>query len=418
MNSEGKSNRSAFRSCMGKFPAYAKKNKSTLFNYLLVSVILVVFGTLAKTGNLTQSSFITPNMLTQIAYTMILVLSLNLVVGFLGELSLGHAGFMYVGAYAAGLFSHYTKDIFTSGILRLILAMLVGGIAAALFGLIIGLPALRLRGDYLAIVTLAFGEIVRGIIKNIKIPGFINLPANGFTLKRGEKYDGTLFIVAFVVVLITLFCIRNLSDSKHGRAIKAIRDNEIAARAMGINITFYKLMVFAIAAFFAGIAGALYSNYSVVTYTSFSYNYSIEILVMVVLGGMGSLTGSLLSSMLLVFINVKLQANLTGDLAGAKYLVYALILIVMMIINASPKLAPLRAKLNWKYLWSRIRKKSVDVAAEPALNAEPEVGGSDCEPNGDAAADPVEDNAGDGQTENTGGTPDSAQKEDSDNAGL
>ncbi len=339
---------------MKKTIAFLKKNPSKVFNYSFVSLLLVVFGAIfIANGGSARMPIFTPNMLTQIAYTMILVLSLNLVVGFLGELSLGHAGFMYIGAYAGGLFSHFTTEIIASNFVRLVLAMLVGGLVAAIFGLIVGLPALRLRGDYLAIVTLAFGEIVRGVLKNVKVGDYIKNPADGFTLPR---YKG-LFIIAFIVLLITLFCIQNLVSSKHGRAITAIRDNEIAARSMGINITFYKLMVFTLAAFFAGIAGAIYSNYSAVIYSSFSYNYSIELLVMVVLGGMGSLSGSLISSLLLVFINVKLQSYLTGDLAGAKYLVYAIILIAMMMISSSPKLAPLREKLNWKYVSSKIFAK-------------------------------------------------------------
>lgn len=320
-------------------------------NYLIVGLMLLVFGLLYLTGNLDARSFISPNLLTQIGYTMLLVLSLNLVVGFLGELSLGHAGFMYIGAYAGGVLSHYMESAFPA-LPRLIICMLVGGLVAGLFGLLVGLPALRLRGDYLAIVTLAFGEIVRGVLRNIKIPGFITNPANGFTLTR---FGGSLFIVAFVMVLLAIFCIQNLVKSKHGRAITAIRDNEIAARAMGISITYYKLIVFAIAAVFAGMAGVLFANYSGVQQGTFSYNYSIEILVMVVLGGMGSLTGSLVSSTLLVIINAKLQTVLTGNLAGAKNLVYALILIVMMILHASPKFASVWEKLNWKTLSSKLK---------------------------------------------------------------
>lgn len=342
-----------------------KKNR----NYLIVGLFLLVFGVLLLTGNLDARSFITPNMLTQIAYTMILVLSLNLVVGFLGELSLGHAGFMYIGAYVGGIVSHY-MEAGVPELLRLILCMLIGGLVAGMFGLLVGLPALRLRGDYLAIVTLAFGEIVRGVLKNIRIPGFIETPANGFMLTR---YKGPLFIVAFVVVLFTVFCIQNLVKSKHGRAITAIRDNEIAARAMGIDITYYKLIVFAIAAVFAGMAGVIFANYSTVVYTTFSYNYSIEILVMVVLGGMGSLTGSLISTTLLVLINTKLQAILSGNLAGAKYLVYALILIIMMILNASPKFVTLRQKLNWKYLFDRLKNRR----AKPVLTANGEATGAE-----------------------------------------
>ena len=332
---------------MNKALSFLKKHSSKVFNYSFVSLFLIVFGAIfIANGGSSRMPIFTPNMLTQIAYTMILVLSLNLVVGFLGELSLGHAGFMYIGAYVGGLFSHYTAEVITNNHVRLILTILIGSAVAALFGVLVGLPSLRLRGDYLAIVTLAFGEIVRGVLKNIKIEGVINTPADGFTLPR---YKG-LFIVAFIVVLITLFCIQNLVNSKHGRAVTAIRDNEIAARSMGINITFYKLAIFAISAFFAGVAGAIYSNYALVGPATFDYNYSIEILVMVVLGGMGSLSGSLISSLLIVFINVKLQSYLTGTLAGAKYLVYAIILIIMMIVSSSPKLAPFREKLNWKYI--------------------------------------------------------------------
>ena len=345
-------------------------------NYLIIAAIMLVTIPLYFGGILNDSSFVTPNMLTQMAFTIILVMSLNMVVGFLGELSLGHAGFMYVGAYVGGILCCY---LYKSGLVmqsthRLIICMLIGGLAAAIFGFIIGLPALRLRGDYLAIVTLAFGEIVRGILKNTKIDpaegplaGLIKNPATGFSLNSSKgKFDGDLFIFAFIVAIVVLFCIQNLMNSKHGRAIQAIKDNEIAARTMGVNITYYKLITFTIAAFFAGVAGALFANYSVVSYAQFSYNYSIEILVMVVLGGMGSLTGSIISSVLLVFINTKLQAVLTGDLASLKYLVYALILIFMMILHSAPKLAVLREKLNWGYVSGKIKgifgKKTKNVS--------------------------------------------------------
>lgn len=331
-------------------------------NYFIVGAILLVSAVLYYSGILNAKSFITPNMLTQIGYTIILVVSLNMVVGFLGELSLGHAGFMYIGAYVGGIASFFfaKSEIIANPIIRIIVCMLIGGVIAAVFGLIIGLPALRLRGDYLAIVTLAFGEIVRGVLKNIKInpdegifKGFIKNASNGFTL---ERYGPGLFVIVFIVVLITIFCVQSLMRSKHGRAIQAIKDNEIAARAMGINITYYKLMVFAISAFFAGVAGVLSASYQSVSYQIFSYNYSIEILVMVVLGGMGSITGSVISAVLITFINSKLQAVLTGNLASLKYLVYALILIFMMILHSSPKLAGVREKLNWKNFPGFIKK--------------------------------------------------------------
>ena len=328
-------------------------------SYLLVTIMAAVATVLVATGVLTKRTpVITPDLLTQIAFTMIMVVSLNLVVGFLGELSLGHAGFMYIGAYVSGLAMYYLRTVVTFDLLRFIIAMLLGGLSAMLFGFIVGLPALRLRGDYLAIVTLAFGEIVRGILKNITVGEFIKTPAIGFNIKEQTAgYAKYLFLIAFLLVILTLFCVQNIIKSKHGRAITAIKDNEIAARAMGVNITYYKLTVFAIAAFFAGIAGAIFSSYTTVSPSVFDYNYSIEFLVMVVLGGMGSIFGSLISSIIVVFLNVQLRSILTGNLAGVKNLVYALILIVMMIISSAPKLAPLREKLNWGYVKAKLFKK-------------------------------------------------------------
>ncbi len=335
---------------------FFNKNKS----YLLILVLAVVATVLTAAGILTKRTPVfTPDLLTQIAFTMIMVVSLNLVVGFLGELSLGHAGFMYIGAYVAGLTMYYTQSLIPMALLRFVVSMLLGGLAAMLFGFIIGLPALRLRGDYLAIVTLAFGEIVRGVLKNIRVGDMIPQPAIGFNIKGlAQPYSKYLFLIAFILVLLTLYCVQNLVKSKHGRAIVAIKDNEIAARAMGVNVTYYKLMVFAIAAFFAGIAGAVFSNYTTVSPDVFDYNYSIEFLVMVVLGGMGSVFGSLISSIVIVFVNVQLRSILTGNLVGLKNLVYALILIVMMIITSAPKLAPLREKLNWAYVKNKLFSKN------------------------------------------------------------
>ena len=338
---------------------------------ILVAVLIALLGGLVFGGVITNRTVITPNLITQIAFTMIMVVSLNLVVGFLGELSLGHAGFMYVGAYVAGVVIHFTQNIIQVGVLRFLVALLCGGLAAAIFGFIIGLPALRLRGDYLAIVTLAFGEIIRGVLKNIKIEGLIKNAAVGFSVKKYAKdYTEYLFIIALVLALVTVICVQNLIRSKHGRAITAIRDNEIAARAMGINITYYKLAVFSIAAFFAGVAGAVFANYTTINYATFSYNYSIEILVMVVLGGMGSIFGSLISSIVIVFLNNLLAANLTGNLAGLKNFIYAIILIVMMIITSAPKLAPLREKLSWSYWTKKLFKKKGEASELQGKEAE------------------------------------------------
>ncbi len=342
------------------------QNKS----YVLVGLLAVIVTVLVATGMLTKRTPVfTPDLFTQIAYTMIMVVSLNLVVGFLGELSLGHAGFMYIGAYVAGISMHYLQGLIPLALLRFVVAMLLGGLAAMIFGFLVGLPALRLRGDYLAIVTLAFGEIVRGVLKNITVGEFIKSPAIGFNVKEmAGPYAKYLFLIAFILVLVTIFCVQNIAKSKHGRAIIAIKDNEIAARAMGVNITYYKLIVFAIAAFFAGVAGAIFANYTTVSPDIFDYNYSIEFLVMVVLGGMGSVFGSLVSSIIIVFLNVQLRSVLTGNLAGVKNLVYALILIIMMIINSAPKMAAIREQWGWKQIKAKLfeKKKAEEVPAADA----------------------------------------------------
>ena len=315
-------------------------------NYILMTAALVLFLILEFTGLLRRSH---ANLLAQIGFSIILAVSLNLVVGFLGELSLGHAGFMCAGSYLGCFVANHLSAVIESKVLVLIIAMLVGGAVAALFGFIVGLPALRLKGDYLAIATLAFGEIIRNVCKNL--PWF-----GGSLGLTTETYGTKLFIPAFVVALIMIILIQNLIHSKHGRAITAIRDNEIAARAMGINVTFYKLFVFVFAAFFAGMAGVLYGYYTTpVLYSYFSFNYSIEILVMVVLGGMGNITGSILASSLICFINFTLQTNLSGDLAGIKYLVYALILMITVIFGNAPALKPLREKLNIQAFKNKIR---------------------------------------------------------------
>lgn len=340
-----------------------KFNPKYYISYILVAAMLIFAFTKQHTGTLAMS---TANLFVQIAYSIILAVSLNLVVGFLGELSLGHAGFMCIGAYLGSFVAMELSETIESKLLILIIAMLIGGLAAALFGFIVGLPALRLKGDYLAIVTLAFGEIVRTICKNLPFfGGAMGLSTK--TIKYDTRQETSLYIVAFIVTLIVLFFVQNLVRSKHGRAITAIRDNEIAAKAMGINVMFYKLLVFVIAAFFAGVAGVLYGHYTTpVLYSFFSYNYSIEILVMVVLGGMASINGSIVSATLITVINFVLQKKLSGDLAALKYLIYALILIVLVIFNNAPKLAAVKERLSIKNLIAKIRSRrgGADYAAD------------------------------------------------------
>lgn len=306
---------------------------------------------LSSTGVLSRSAV---NLLPKIAYSIILAVSLNLVVGFLGELSLGHAGFMCVGAYLGSYFSIFLHNYIDNSLVCFLISLIVGGLLAAVFGFIIGLPALRLKGDYLAIVTLAFGEIVRNVFKNLSFFG----GAMGLKTDKIKLQSSTLYIVAFILVLVVLFLIQNLIRSKHGRAITAIRDNEIAAKAMGINVTYYKLFVFVISAFFAGVAGVIYGHYyTPILYSAFDYNYSIEILVMVVIGGIGSISGSIIAATVITYINFLLQNNLSGDLAAVRLLVYAIILIAIVIFNNAPALKPIKDKLNFKNLSAKLFKK-------------------------------------------------------------
>ena len=324
-------------------------------NYVVIAIITITLTMITMGGGIKQSNLF---LLEKITMNITLAVSLSLVVGFLGELSLGHAGFMCIGAYFGGITSMIIEGsgaFAGNSVVSFIISALVGALVAGVCGFIIGLPALRLRGDYLAIVTLAFGEIVKTISENITftIGGkTIGGPVGIRTPRFDKQY---LFITGFIIVLITIAVIQNLIRSKHGRAITAIRDNEIAARATGINVTKYKLTGFVISAIFAGVAGVLYSfaNYNV-SADMFDYNKSIDILVMVVLGGMGNITGSIISATFITFIDVKLQSVLTGDLAVLNDIIYALILILVVIYNNAPVLRSFRAKYNAKTLLSKL----------------------------------------------------------------
>ena len=324
-------------------------------NYMIVGAAMLILVVLSFAGVLKTSTIY---LLEEISIKIVLALSLSLVVGFLGELSLGHAGFMCVGAYLGGKISAMLVAPLGNGILTLVIALIVGGACAAVCGFLIGLPALRLRGDYLAITTLAFGEIVRTIFMNTRentFGGPVGLPTPRFN----KDY---FYIICFAVVLITLFVIQSLIRSKHGRAIKAIRDNEIAAKATGINVTRYKLIGFILSAVFAGLAGVLYSytKFNVSSQT-FDYNYSIEILVIVVLGGMGSINGSMISAVLVTLLNRVLANTLTGEKALLKDIIYALVLIAIVIYNNAPALKTFRENHNLKTLFSKKKKASANA---------------------------------------------------------
>ncbi len=301
---------------------------------VVIAIYLLIF-ILVKAGALSRHY---QSLLIPIGINVILAVSLNLTVGFLGELTLGHAGFMSVGAYAGCIFSIYC-DLPTA--IEFPLSLIIGGLAAAVFGIIIGIPALRLKGDYLAIVTLAFGEIIRSVITNMDFLG----GAGG--LKGIEKYSSTLsgFTVVFVVLVITVLIIKNLVNSRHGRAICSIRDNVIAAESVGINVVFYKLLAFVAAAFFAGAAGVLYGhNLGILKPATFDFNKSIEILVIVVLGGMGSITGSIVSA-----IVITLLPEVLRGLDDYRLLIYAVVLIAMMLLNNNAKFNEFKEKLKMKF---------------------------------------------------------------------
>ena len=329
-------------------------------NYAVIGLVLVIFTILSLATPMKASTAL---LFQKITVAVIMAVSLSLVVGFLGELSLGHAGFMSIGAYLGGkvaLVLIESGDLKANNMLVFVIALIVGALCAALCGFVVGFAALRLRGDYLAIVTLAFGEIVRVIFTNTSSASFggaLGLQSPSFS----KKQTYILVIIGLVLILLTLFVIQNLLRSKTGRAITAIRDNEIAAKATGIDVTKHKLMVFVISAAFAGIAGVLFSYAnSPVKADTFDYNYSIEILVMVVLGGMGSINGSILSATLITVLNDKLTVYLTGDNAVFKDLFYSLVLILLIIYNNAPALKGFREKYNFKNLVNKIVNKKHD----------------------------------------------------------
>ena len=261
-----------------------------------------------------------------IGINIILAVSLNIATGYLGQLPLGHAGFMAVGAYASAIFMTRTN---IASAAAFPVGILIGGIVAAVFGILIGIPALRLKGDYLAIITLGFGEIIRVVLLNID-------DVLGFTLTNGAAGlqnipKTTTFVNTFVCVGLSCFLIHTMMKSRHGRAILSLRDNEIAADSCGINATYYKTLGFTASAFFAGVAGSLYAGYiGILNPGGFGFMKSIEILVMVVLGGMGSMIGSVLSATVLTAVPELLRA-----FAEYRMIVYSLLLIVVMIFKPS-----------------------------------------------------------------------------------
>lgn len=341
-------------------------NKNLTNNLITYGIVIAAFFLVQGMIWTGKSSSLMQGLLVPLCVYVILAVSLNLTVGILGELSLGHAGFMCVGAFASAFFSKCVQEAIPHSGLRFFLAILIGAAAAGLFGILIGIPVLRLKGDYLAIVTLAFGEIIKNIINVL----YIGKDGNGFHFSMKDalalhmESDGVLiingaqgitgtpkdssFVIGVVLVLITLWIVLNIIHSRDGRAIMSIRDNRIAAESIGINITKYKLMAFSISAALAGVAGVLYAhNLSTLTALpkNFGYNMSIMILVFVVLGGIGNIRGSVISAVILTLL-----PELLRGLNSYRMLIYAIVLIVMMLFNWSPKCIEFRERYSLKRL--------------------------------------------------------------------
>ena len=325
-----------------------KTTKNNLITYAMVILAFVIMQILISAGSI---SSLLQGLMVPLCTYIILAVSLNLVVGILGELSLGHAGFMCVGAFTSAFFSKCTRDVIASDGLRFFLALLIGIVTAAIFGMLIGIPVLRLKGDYLAIVTLAFGEIIKNMVNVLYIgkdsKGFhvttkdvmaLNMDADGTVILNGPQgITGTPKNSTFVIGFI-----------------------RIAAESIGINITKYKLMAFTISAAMAGAAGVLYAhNISTLTANTnnFGYNMSITILVFVVLGGIGNIRGSIIAAVILTLL-----PELLRGMKDYRMLIYAIVLIVMMLFNWSPKAIEWREKLNdWRKKHFSFGKKAKEV---------------------------------------------------------
>lgn len=340
-----------------KSTSKAKNFRSNLITYGMVILVYVIVEIFLNAG---QVSSLIKGLLVPLTIYSIMAVSLNLVVGISGELSLGHAGFMCVGAFASATWTMLMKSSPMPPLLRFVIAILIGAVAAAVFGFLIGIPVLRLKGDYLAIVTLAFGEIIKNIINalyfgiddrgaHFSLKDSLSLGMDGGTviIKGAQGITGTpkqaTFTIGVILLLVALFVVLNLINSRSGRAIMAIRDNRIAAESIGLNVTRFKLMAFTISAAIAGAAGVLYAhNLSSLQALpkNFGYNQSIMILVFVVMGGIGNIRGSVIAAIILTLLPEVLRG-----LNDYRMLMYAIVLILMMLFTSAPSLISLRQQI-------------------------------------------------------------------------
>lgn len=341
-----------------------KSNKVLKSNMITLGIVIAAYLIIKILIAAGLVSSLVKGLLVPLCVYSILAISLNLTVGILGELSLGHAGFMCIGAFSSAFFSKCMQDAIPIAGIRFTIALIIGAVVTAVFGILIGIPVLRLKGDYLAIVTLAFGEIIKNLVNILYIGydenGFhfstessmaLGLSENGKIIIQGAQgITGTPndsnFEIAILLLLLTIIIVLNLIHSRDGRAIMAIRDNTIAAESVGINITKYKLMAFTISAALAGVAGVLYAhNLSTLTALpkNFGYNMSIMILVFVVLGGIGSIRGSMIAAVILTML-----PELLRGLRDYRMLIYAVVLITMMLFNWAPACIRWREKMTYK----------------------------------------------------------------------
>ena len=337
-----------------------RSNTGKLISFALVIIAFIILQTMISTKNISTSM---KGMLVPICTYIVMAVSLNLTVGIMGELSLGHAGFMSIGAFTGTCAAIMMTETVPNTGVRLGISMLIAAVFAGIGGFLIGIPVLRLKGDYLAIVTLAFGEIIKSIFNNLYV-GFDRfglhvrlLSEEGIKLEDGGRMliQGAMgiskikkistFTAGFILILITLFIVYHLVESRYGRAIMAIRDNRIAAESVGIDVTRFKMTAFIISAALAGASGALFSmNYSTITASKFDFNTSILILVLVVLGGLGNITGSIISATLLTILPEALRS-----FATYRMLVYAIVLIVVMLVTNAPATKRIFADIQAKF---------------------------------------------------------------------
>ena len=359
---------------MNKLKSMNKTSRSNMITFAMVIAAYIICQLLINGGVMNNS--LTGLMVPICAY-IVMSISLNLTVGIMGELSLGHAGFMSIGAFSGVITAIALQSAVPSGALRLLIAIVVGGIMAGIFGLIVCFPVLRLRGDYLAIVTLAFGEIIKNIVYCLYVGvdgdglhfGTTSIEALGMQEGATSIINGPMgavgitklssLLAGFLLIIFALIVVLNLINSRSGRAIMSLRDNRIAAESVGISPTRYKMMAFVTSAVLAGMAGALYAmNYSTVVAKKFDFNTSILVLVFVVLGGLGNIRGGIIAAVVLTLL-----PELLREVGDYRMLAYAIVLILVMIFTNSAG-----AKQSLERLGAMLRIKSKGKGKGGAAN--------------------------------------------------